>query len=65
MFISMIGVVGSSPLPNQAIYAQPVNDRDFDGTDDELDLCPDDPYNQCKGETGRKCSARNRDGLKW
>ena len=40
------GMVFSFAMSNQ-VNGQLVYDRDFDGVDDNLDSCPDDPYNQC------------------
>ena len=49
VFILLISISGFFVLTNLEVYAQLINDRDNDGLEDQMDLCPDDPTNSCDG----------------
>jgi hypothetical protein len=49
IFILFSSISGFFVLTSLEVYAQLINDRDNDGLEDQLDLCPDDPMNSCDG----------------
>lgn len=59
-FISMIGAIGSSDLPNKAVYAQVEGEGGGSYSDSDGDLISDQ-YDPCPDEKGTNCSP-NTDG---